>query len=45
MKDIYSGKLIGIVSFGMDMCADPNYPGVYARVAAERAWIRYYARI
>lgn len=30
--------LIGVVSFGAE-CADPIYPGVFARVASVRAWI------
>lgn len=39
MKRQSDGVLIGIVSFGMD-CADAYYPGVYARVASVRSWIK-----
>lgn len=39
--DKATGKLIGIVSWGAD-CADPFYPGVYAKVQHEIDWINQY---
>lgn len=39
MKRQSDGVLIGVVSFGMD-CADQIFPGVYARVASVRPWIK-----
>jgi secreted trypsin-like serine protease len=38
MKDLVTGKLIGVVSFGMN-CADEVFPGVYSRISSARDWI------
>ncbi|EAU77992.1 AGAP012842-PA [Anopheles gambiae str. PEST] len=36
---VAEGKLIGVISWGHE-CALAGYPGVYARVASARDWIR-----
>lgn len=45
MVDLNTNKLIGVVSFGMDPCAEDGFPGVYSRVAVVRSWIKSYSRV
>lgn len=42
---VSDGKLVGIVSFGPEECADPVLPGVYTRVSFVRFWIRFMAGV
>ncbi|CAG9822914.1 unnamed protein product [Phaedon cochleariae] len=35
---VINGQVVGIVSWGYE-CADPRYPGIYAKVSAFRNWI------
>ena len=38
MNENGKATLVGIVSFGFG-CANPNYPGVYTKIASFRHWI------
>ena len=31
---------VGVVSWGVEACADPEYPVVYTRVSAVAGWIK-----
>jgi secreted trypsin-like serine protease len=37
-----TNEIVGVVSFGGPHCADPDVPGVYARVASVVAWIKVF---
>lgn len=34
------GRLQGLVSWGMEHCALPGYPGVYTNLCKYRTWIQ-----
>ena len=38
MNENGKATLVGIVSFGFS-CANPNYPGVYTKIASFHHWI------
>ena len=38
MNENEIATLVGVVSFGFD-CADPNYPGIYTKIASFYDWI------
>jgi trypsin len=42
LVDARTRDLIGVVSWGDDICAGPETPGVYARVDSLRSWIIKY---
>lgn len=46
VRRLSDGKLVGLVSFGPgNLCADPEYPGVYTRISSVRLWIYSVARV